>query len=101
MSQAIADRLHEEARCWPWRRALFLDRLCELENIADDTEQALIPCAGEGAIRDRVFHLGDLIVNAYHMLGEGEHDYAETACERVEHALIDLRRTARAIGAIT
>jgi hypothetical protein len=39
-------------------------------------------------------------VNAYRMQAWDEHDYVDTTCERVEHALIDLRRTARAIGVI-
>jgi hypothetical protein len=53
--QIVADRLHEEARCYSWRRALIGDRLCELENIAEATEQALVGVAGDGAIRDLSF----------------------------------------------
>ena len=50
--QAIADRLHDEARRWQWRRMLIGHRIRELEGIEAITEQALV---GVGAIRQRQF----------------------------------------------
>ncbi len=93
--------LHEEARCWPWRRGLILDRLCELKNVSDATEQALAGYHGDGVICGAVIHLRDLIVDAYRTLDCDELDYTEIACERAEHALIALRGSARELGAVS
>jgi hypothetical protein len=97
--QVIADRLHEEARCWTWRRHLIGDRIRELEDLEDATETALIRYAGVGGVSDAVLHLREPLSDANFMWTENELDCAESVCERVEHALIALRRMARDIGA--
>jgi hypothetical protein len=97
--QAIVDRLHQEARCLPWRHQLIADRLQELEDLEHATELALVDYADNDAVRAGVLHLRELIDKAGELHTQGELDYAEIACERVEHALIELRMIARSIGA--
>jgi hypothetical protein len=50
---------------------------------------------------EEVMELRALVDDANIMLcSYGEHDWAEAACEKVEHKLIELCRIARAIGVV-
>jgi hypothetical protein len=96
--QAIADRLHEEARWWRWRSRLIADRIGELENLELATERTLRSHAGDRVIAEAVLHLRETISDAELWLFREEHDYAESLCERAERELIVLRRSGREAG---
>jgi hypothetical protein len=98
--QATADRLHEAANCWSWRRRLIADRIAELEDLELATERALRAHAGGNDIREAVLHVRELLARAEQMLQWEEPDYAELVCERAERELIALRGVARQVGAI-
>jgi hypothetical protein len=114
--QTIADQLREEARCWPWRRQLIEHRIRELTNIQGDIESVLwqsLPklddpqhlnikeaIAPGGEISAAIRQLRDVLMKADDMLGKDELDYAESACEQSEHALIELRTIGRELGVL-
>jgi hypothetical protein len=98
--QAIADRLHEAANCWSWRRGLIAERIGELETLELATERALSGHAGGNDIGEAVLHLRELLAHSELMLQWEEPDYAELVCERAERELIALRGVARQVGAV-
>jgi hypothetical protein len=95
--QAIADRLHEETRCWTWRSHLLAERIAELGIVEHKTERAL--CAA-GARFVSLLPARKLIDRAYRLWTYDKYDYCEAACEQLELALIGLRRAARQAGAL-
>lgn len=93
---AFADELHEEARCWTWRRLLIAARLSELEDLELETERALARYVDKHGIDAAVLRLREALGRADDLLGTGELDQADTACERAERGLIALRAVAQA-----
>jgi hypothetical protein len=100
--QVIADRLHAEAHWLVWRGWLIADRLWELSDIAFVGELALtkIDLADQAEVHNAVLTVRELLEQPAALLDEAEYDYAESACERVELALIALRRAARQAGVV-